>query len=604
MTATVEQASPPQRGGAETGGTAHERWRRLCLGVLRKAGRAPDGATPADVAELLAATTYDGLTVQPLYGPEAGTWPLAEWGRAPGAPWQVRQRYDGTDAAAVRSDTANGVTAVWLAVERAGTSLPGLLDAVTLDSTAVVLDAGAGTERAAGLLLDAARRHGIAPAALTGNLGADPLALRARTGAPADDGVLTHLAVRCDADLPGVRASTVDVTGYHDAGGSNADVLACSIATGVAYLRRLADAGLEPARALGQLEFRYPAGADQFDTIALLRAARRLWARVARECGVADAGAQRQHAVTSLAMMTARDPWSNILRTTVACFAAVLGGADAVTVRPFDACLGGSGEPARRLARNTQAVLREEAHLHRVADPAGGSWFVERYTEDLAVRAWDRFRTIERAGGMAAALDAGLVAGWLDEAWAARRDDIARRRAPIVGVSRFADPEERLPGPVRPAAAPGPGLPERRYAEVFEALRLRVDQHAAATGVRPSVLLVPLGPPAARTARTDAAADLFAAAGLLTTAAPDGGDVETTVAAWRASGTPVACLCGPDAAYETAAGPLARALRAAGAVRVWAAGTPAGHDGVTGYLHDGCDAAEALGATLDDLGVR
>ncbi|MEU4221898.1 methylmalonyl-CoA mutase family protein, partial [Actinoplanes sp. NPDC026623] len=477
-------------------GNEREAWQRMALAALRRVGRAPAGAEPAEVPDLLATTTYDGLTVRPLYGPETEV-PAPLPGLRPGGlPWGVRQRYTEADPVALREDLAGGVTEVWLSG-----AAEDLLEQIDLAEVGVVLDEGC-LDR----LLDAARRHGVAATAITGNLGADPLAVRARTGRPGDTERLVRLAAGCVAGLPGMRAATVDSTVYHDAGGGHADVLACSIATGVEYLRLLTGAGLEPADAFGQLEFRYAVGADLFDSIAVLRAARRLWARVARECGAPVA--QRQHAVTSSAMLTALSPWSNIMRTTVACTAAAVGGADAVTVAAFDDLLPGRGEPGRRLARNVQAVLREEAHLHRVADPAAGSWYVEQHTEDLAGRAWERFREIERAGGMSAALDSGLVAGRLAATRRARSADLARRRPPIVGVSRFVDP-----GPVplpAPAAGPdlGGGLPVFRYAETFERLRARTEEHAAATGARPAVLLVGLGRPAARTARGDFATDL------------------------------------------------------------------------------------------------
>nr|BFE77690.1 hypothetical protein GCM10020093_002910 [Planobispora longispora] len=265
----------------------------------------------------------------------------------------------------------------------------------------------------------------------------------------------------------------VDATPYHDAGGSDAEELGCSIATGVAYLRALTDGGLTLEQAFGQLEFRYAATADQFLTIAKLRAARRLWARVAEACGVSGAagsgsaqdgsaqdgsaqdgsgeagrraapGRQVQHAVTSSAMMTARDPWVNMLRTTVACFAAGVGGADAVTVQPFDARLGLPDAFSRRIARNTQSLLVEEAGVARVTDPAGGSFYAERLTEDLAVRAWEWFQEIERAGGMAAALDSGLVADRLAVTRERRAANIARRRDPVTGVSEFPNLTEKL----------------------------------------------------------------------------------------------------------------------------------------------------------------
>src|SRR5690606_10580836 len=311
-----------------------------------------------------------------------------------------------------------------------------------------------------------------------------------------------------------------------------------------------------------------------------LRALRRLWARVAEVSGASEGTSARVHAVTSSPMMTRRDPWVNMLRTTLAAFAAGVGGADAVTVQPFDARLGlPAGFPPS---------------LARVVDPAGGSWYVESLTEGIAQAAWAWFTEIERAGGLAAALESGLVAGRLAATWERRRGDIARRRAPLTGVSEFPNLAETLPE--RPPAPPEPrgGLPVVSYAQDFEALRDRSDAHAEATGARPRVFLATLGPIAAHTARATFAANLFQAGGIETVSgAPE---------EFADSGTTVACICSSDKVYEEQAEEAARILRRAGAVKVWLAGKGT-YEGVDARVYAGCDAVEALETTLRDLGV-
>ena len=197
---------------------------------------------------------------------------------------------------------------------------------------------------------------------MRGNLGADPI------GAASDVAEAVDLALGVAKDFPMLRTITVDALRYHEAGGSDAQELGCALAAGVAYLRALVDAGLEVDAAAGQLEFRFAATADQFLTIAKFRAARRLWARVI-EASSGTNTAQLQHAVTSPAMMTRRDPYVNMLRTTVACFAAGVGGADAVTVLPFDSAIGEPDALGRRIARNTQSILLEESTVGGVLDP-------------------------------------------------------------------------------------------------------------------------------------------------------------------------------------------------------------------------------------------
>ena len=274
----------------------------------------------------------------------------------------------------------------------------------------------------------------------------------------------------------------VDALPYHEAGGTDAEELGCALAAGLEYLRAMRAAGLPADAAFGQLEFRYAATADQFATIAKLRAARRVWARVAQQCGVtSEAGGQWQHAVSSWSMLTRRDPWNNILRATLACFAAGVGGADAITVAPFDAAIGQPDRLARRVARNVHALLVEESHVARVIDPAGGSWYVEDLTEQLAAKAWAWFQEIERSGGLRAALAAGLIADRLAASREERRDALARRREAITGVSEFPLIGETLlsrPAAARPADGPA-GLPRIRWSQWHEELRDRADVHAA-----------------------------------------------------------------------------------------------------------------------------
>ncbi|MFB7955962.1 methylmalonyl-CoA mutase small subunit [Streptomyces sp. NPDC056045] len=606
---------------AEFPAPAHEQWQRLVEGVLRKSGKEVAG-TAAE--EALSTTVEDGLITRPLYtsrdgAPDAGYpgfAPFTRGGTAEGnaaGGWDVRQRHTLADPArlneAVLADLENGVTSLWLTVGGSGgvpvSGLARALDGVLLDLAPVVLDAGSELDAAATELLRITAERGVDAPALRGNLGADPFALAARDGTAPDSSDAVRWALRCAREFPGLRALTVDALPYHEAGGSAAEELGASLATGVAVLRDLTEAGLTVEQACGQLEFRYAATADQFLTIAKLRAARRLWSRVAEVCGAAGAGAQRQHAVTSPVMMTRRDPWVNMLRTTLACLGAGVGGAGSVTVLPFDHALGLPDAFARRIARNTSTILLEESHLAQVIDPAGGSWYVERLTAELADAAWSFFQEIERSGGQAAALRSGMIRERLAATWAARRKDLARRKEPITGVSEFPllaeRPVEREAAPVDPVA-PG-GLPRVRRDEAFEALRARSDAHLAATGQRPKVFLAALGPAAAHTARASFAANLFRAGGIEPVHDPVSVDAATAGGAFSASGATVACLCSSDALYAEQAAAVAGALRSAGAQRVFLAGRPGEHAGVDEYVFAGSDVVAVLSSLLDRMDV-
>ncbi|WP_338783979.1 methylmalonyl-CoA mutase subunit beta [Streptomyces sp. DG1A-41] len=582
----------------------HEQWQRLVAGVLRKSGKEVEGA---EAEEALSTALEDGLRTRPLYtahdtAPEPGLpgfAPFVRGGRAEGntlGGWDVRQRHTVADNGAVLADLENGVTSLWLTVGEGGIPAPELgrvLDGVLLDLAPVVLDAGRDTGTAARELLRLYQERGVAREAAHGNLGADPLGQEARTGKQADVAPAAELARLCAEGYPRLRALTVDALPYHEAGGSAAQELGCSLATGVAYLRNLTEAGLNVEHACAQLEFRYAATADQFLTIAKLRAARRLWSRVAEVCGAPRAGAQLQHVVTSPVMMTRRDPWVNMLRTTIATLAAGAGGADSVTVLPFDHALGLPDAFARRIARNTSTILIEESHLSRVIDPAGGSWYVERLTDELAHAGWEFFRRTERLGGMAAALRSGDLAQDLADTWQARRRKLATRREPVTGVSEFPYLAEK---PVVRESAPEPpsgGLPRVRRDEEYEALRARSDAHLAKTGSRPRIFLAAIGPATAHTARLTFASNLLQA----------GGIEPVTEGTFEDSGASEAVLCSSDALYEEKAAQVATELRSAGASHVFLAGRPGQYAGVDAYVFAGCDAVAVLSATLDRMGV-
>ncbi|MFD3873098.1 methylmalonyl-CoA mutase family protein [Streptomyces sp. NPDC058623] len=608
---------------AEFPDATHEQWQRLVEGVLRKSGKEVSG----EAAEAALSTKLeDGLITRPLYtappddGDGDGTGfpgfaPFVRGGTPEGTTasgWDVRQRIAGSDPVRVNeaalADLENGTTSLWLTVGPGGLPAEDLgraLDGVYLDLAPIALDAGAAYPAATRALLALYAERGVAPQDARASLGIDPLGHEARTGEALDLPAAAALARETAAGWPGVRALTVDALPFHEAGGSAAEELGLSLSTGVAYLRALTEAGLGADAAFGQIEFRYAATADQFLTIAKLRAARRLWARVAEACDSPESGAQRQHAVTSPVMMTRRDPWVNMLRTTVACMAAGVGGADSVTVLPFDSELGLPDAFARRIARNTSTVLVEESHLARVIDPAGGSYYVETLTDELAHAAWEFFRTVEKAGGQEAALRSGLVAERLAGTWAARSKKLATRREPITGVSEFPSlsekPVMREPLP----AVPTGGLPRVRRDEAYEALRARSDAHLAATGARPRIFLAALGPAAAHTGRATFASNLFQAGGIEPVHDPVSVNPDTAAAAYAASGADgMAVLCSSDALYEEQAVAVADALRSAGATTVFLAGRPgSAEQAVDEYVFAGCDAVAVLSSVLDRMGV-
>ncbi|HSM51840.1 MAG TPA: methylmalonyl-CoA mutase family protein, partial [Thermoanaerobaculia bacterium] len=372
------------------------------------AAQASLGETPL---AKLTKTLPEGVAVKPLYttadaAADPGLPGMAPFtrGRTPlGAHldgWEVCPLYDHPDPAVAASqlerETRRGASGVcirldqsarlgldpdeprWAEVAGDGVlaysadDLDRLFEPVEVRGVPVRLDGGGATLAAAALYLAAARRHRLEPAALAGAFELDPLgALAADSelalGLDRSLALLPELAAWAKEHAPRLRTVTVSTVPYHAAGATATQELAIALATGVEYLRTLEAAGLDPDAACDRLRFVFAVGRDLFVEAAKLRAFRRLWWQVMEACGAGDAaGRVELHAVTSPRALTVRDPWVNLLRGTVEGFAAAVGGADVVTTLPFDAAIGPADELGRRIALNTQTILREESHLHHV----------------------------------------------------------------------------------------------------------------------------------------------------------------------------------------------------------------------------------------------
>ncbi len=586
---------------------SREAWLALVDGVLKG----------ADFDRRLVARTYDALALQPLEPRKAGARPL---GRArPGAPWLVAQRIDHPDAGDANRQTlddlmggANALTLVFSDANNAHgfglkdasrETLTRVLGQVHLDmGVTLMLDVGRQSKDAGVVIGAIARSKGLSPADLDIHFGYDPLGLLAAGKGEMSEwaavGPLVAGLVR-DHRAQGFKGPFLSPDGriIHAAGGSEAQELAFVLASGVAYLRALEAGGLSLEDARDSLSLRLAVDADQFLSIAKLRAARRLWAEVETACGL-EPKPVFIAAETAWRMMTRTDANVNMLRTTVACFAGAVGGADLITVLPYSAAQGLPEATARRLARNTQIVLAEEASLARIADPAAGSGTIEAATDALVQEAWQLFADIEAEGGLAVALP--RLAANVTRVRAARIRAVASRKDPLTGTSEFPNIHE-APAPVAepmPAVTATGMLAPCRLSEAYETLRGRADA-AARTGQRPAVFLANLGTIPDFTARTIFAKNFFQAGGLAAPANDGFADTAAMVAAFRASGARIACLCSSDAVYASDAVRAAGALIEAGA-SLYLAGKPGDlaaaleTAGVTRFVFAGCDAVATL----------
>jgi methylmalonyl-CoA mutase len=670
----------------------------------------------ASFEQKLVTHTYEGIDIQPVYTrrdrPEGGDPnglpglpPFVRGARPLGAVrtgWDLRQEHAHPDLEvanqAILDDLRGGVTSLLLrldaaarggldpddpaAAELAGRDglmvyhvddLDMALRGVHLHMVGLTLEAGAAFLPAVALLAALWQRRGVPAEEARGAFNADPLAVLARDGqlpVPPETSLaqMAELAAWTAGTYRHVTAVRVGTAPYHHAGATAAQDIAFGMATAVEYLRAMTRAGLDVDTAARQILFSISVGTHHFLAIAKLRAARRLWARVVEASGGSPAaGAMRIHSRVSKRVLTLRDPYVNLLRNTVACFAAGIGGAEAITSVPFDSVAGLPDALSRRIARNTVLVLEEEAHLHRVIDPPGGSWYLDWLTDQVAEKAWAIFQEIERGGGMLAALQSGGVAGRIDSAFAPRAKNLARRKEGITGVSEFPNVGEAAvvrPAPDRkalraaairrwagrpvmqnaecrmqnekPDSASGllrsalagasvgemaramgffarptaiPPLTPHVFAQPFEELRDASDAWKAIHGKRPRVFLANLGPVAHHTARATYAKNFFEAGGFEVIGNDGFRDPDAAAQAFAASGAAVAVICSSDKLYPEVVPQVAPRLKAAGARSVVLAGNPGASEaawrgaGVDRFIFIKCDVLATLREMLREEGV-
>jgi len=596
---------------------SYDDWRKLVDGVLKGAP-----------FEKLAGTTSDGLAIEPIYPRAKGASPLAS--RAAAAPWQIMQRIDHPDAAKANAqalhDLENGASGLQL--EFAGgpgargfgiadatpETLKRVFDGVHFDAgIAIALNPVLGRGNAGVNLAGLIEAKGVDPAKVDIRFNYQALSTMAVRGtAAAAWSEIEKPFAKMIGELMGRGFkgpfALADGRPVHDAGGSEAQELAFALAIAVSYLRALEAGGMALDAARSALSFRLSADADQFMTMAKFRAMRLLWARVEQACGLA-AKPVFVAAETAWRMLTQRDPYVNLLRATMATFAAGLAGANTITVLPHTLALGLPDAFARRVARNTQLVLLEESNLAKVSDPAAGSGGIEALTGQLCKAAWSLFQEIEKAGGVFAALQQGLIQSKVSATRKLRETNIARRKDVLTGATEYPNLHETPVAveDVKPvASAPSSealrfdALPPMRLAAPFEALRDRSDQTLKQRGMRPKVFLANLGSAADFTARATFAKSFFETGGIEAIDSEGFTDPAALAAAFKSSGAALVCLCSSDQVYAQHAATTAKALQKASAKHIYLAGRPGEREallrsaGVDEFVFAGGDALAVL----------
>ena len=541
------------------------------------------------------------------------------------------------------------------------------LDAVDLTAVPVHLRAGADALPLAALYLALASQRGVEIKSLSGSLTADPLGEWLETGRlPASLASLYDSLAGwtkwAKSHAPRLRTIGVNATSWSEAGGSATQELAFGLAAGVEYLRELQNRGIDPAVAAARLRFSFAIGPQFFPEIAKFRAIRLLWSRAVSAFGAKVEASARSavHARTGRWNKTLYDPQVNLLRVTTEALSAVLGGCDSLHIGPYDEVAGVTDDFSRRIARNVHPLLAEEFHFAATADPAGGSWFVEKLTDELARKAWTLFQEIEQAGGLAAALRRGTPQQMVAATAEAKDGAIAQRRAGLVGTNLFPnlkaeplvvkaiDPSfpsgraaaikaRRGPAPKKSRAASWSGrfeaaltaaangatvgqlarvgrdsaasleqaispLTRRRAAAGFEDLRRAADALARRTGARPQVFLAKIGPVKQHKPRADFSAGFFAVGGFEALSGEAFATAESAAKAAVVSGASVAVLCSTDETYPALVPVFAREVKAARpSLIVVLAGMPADPEVLAQYRAAGVDEFIHVRASARDV---
>ena len=683
-----------------------EEWREAATATLKG----------APFEKKLLTDTPEGITLQPIFN-KSDTDGIAHMGSVPGAapfvrgsraqpglgePWEVFQSVSRATPKEVNDvllhEIERGCTGVNLVLDvtarrgvdpdnadegevgKGGVSmataadLGACLEGIDVPGLPLSVNCGDAVLPFVALLGAHLKKTGKKPADLQGTIGSDPLGVLAQRGSlcvPVEHAFteMSTLAKWACDNAPGLRTVGVRTQPYHDAGASAVDERAFAIATGAQYMRVLVDSGIPVNDAARQMCMEFSVDSRFFMEIAKLRAARLLWSRVVEAFGGDEEyGCTHIHVRTSSRNQTKYDPWVNMLRVTTETFCAAVAGAESIDVSPFDEAVREADEFSARIARNTQVILREEANLGRVIDPAGGSWYVEWLTDQLARKSWDLFREIEKQGGMSAALHDGFPQSICEKGALERSGKLAVRSEILVGTNMHPNLGEQELDPRGPdyralhgsrskevaaartgvsvalevgseqavdtaitAAVDGATLGEIawawrsgagegavvkplrmfRRAQMFERLRERSENHERETGARPKVFLANMGPIPQHKPRADFTRGFFEVAGFDVIGNDGFDDPGAAADATVDSGAPVVVICSTDPTYPELVPPFVRKLREKAAdIIVVLAGYPKKQidshkeTGVDEFIHLRADNHGMLSAFLDKIGVR
>ncbi len=517
--------------------------------------------------------TNEGFDLQPMYRAEdiegfnttdslPGEYPYIR-GTRNDNDWLTRQEIDASDVKAANAKALDILTKGVNSLGFKGVSpdydaVAALLEGI--DITAVEINFH-GCPRSAEPLAQALVKYIKEKGAentFRGSIGFNPLKKALKHGKPFPGNIadMAKNLVSATADIPGLKVLAVDSVMLSDAGAYIFQELGYALAWGAEWMTILTDAGVDANLAASKIKFNMGISSNYFMELAKFRAARMLWAQIACKYGVSEAAAKMAvHASTSRFNQTIYDAHVNLLRSQTECMSAALAGVDSITVTPFDAPYQTPDDFSERIARNQQFLLKEESHLDKVVDPAGGSYYVETLTVSIANEAWKLFLATEEKGGFVACVNNGTVQAVVRDTSEKRHTDVARRKEILLGTNQYPNINETAAAKIKTTGChcscshededSANALPATRAASDFEALRLATE----AASNRPKVFMLTIGNLAMRLARAQFSTNFFGCAGYEIIDNLGFDTVEQGVDAALAKGADVVVLCSSDDEY-------------------------------------------------------
>lgn len=564
--------------------------------------------------------TNEGFNVQPMYRAEdivdlkttdslPGEYPYVRGTRADND-WLSRQEIIADSAEEANAKALDvltkGINSLGFKVGDAA-DVAKLLKGIDLKNVEINLECCVRKAQAVAEALVACVKAQGAEAEFRGSVNFNPFKKSLKHGVkfPGDIAAMASDIISVAADVKGLKVLSVNSDMLSNAGAYIYQELGYALAWGAEWLTMLTDKGMDAAEVASRIKFNMGISSNYFMELAKFRAARMLWAQIVKQYGVAEEGCKMAvHASTSRFNQTIYDAYVNLLRSQTECMSAALAGVDSITVTPFDVPYKRPDEFSERIARNQQFLLKEESHLDKVVDPAGGSYYVETLTVSIAAQAWKLFLDVEEKGGFRVCVENGEIQKAIREASEKRHTDVARRKEILLGTNQYPNINEMAAGKIEETGckcgckhqaeeAGGEGLPTERAASDFEALRLATE----AASNRPKVFMLTIGNLAMRLARAQFSTNFFGCAGYEIIDNLGFETVQQGIDAAMEKGADIVVLCSSDDEYATLAPEAFKYLD--GRAEFVVAGAPACMEelkaaGIEHYVHVRCNVLDTL----------